>query len=596
MSLRRLPLTPLDLSMLLFALSAILGVWPAYDPDLSIATLIAILSSVTLYFSIARFARSWVVLRTIGILTLLVSSLFGLYVITQYSYLGYQKGGVIAQFGQLTTLLPNLHGFTPQPNAAAAFLEAAVPLGIGLTLSSRKTAAKTALAMGTLIVTYAIFLTASRGSWLGLGVTTGIAVALVALARLQRRTAILVVGAGILAIGIGLIAIIALGPDRLPFLASTFSRASDRGRLFQNSLYLASDYGLTGIGLGDAFAMVYSRYSLLIQVPFLSYAHNLPLSIWLNQGLAGLIALAGIVVTFYQLVHRVRRFARPPHLFAGAWLGVTATLLHGLTDAPQYAAGSHWVMPMLFVAIGLAAGSGRLAIVESRPDGTSKAWSVPRPIAIGAAIAVIALLIIFSRPALALLDTNLGALEESRAELAPGLTVEQRREGFASAGTWYQRALAVDSTQPSANRRAGNLAVELERFEEAVPLLETAFDREPFNPAAIKGLGLAYTWVGRAQEAARMFHRLDDPHGMETELYTWAGYRRQRNQPLLFAYALEAAQAMYPNSTDLNVWLSIADAYRAVRREDAARVWYNRVLAVEPGNPSALSALAEIGQ
>jgi len=88
---RRLSLTPIDLFILLFALSAILGVWPAYDPNLSL--------------------------------------------------------GVLA--------------------AMATFLEVAMPLGIAPVVSSRK---------------------------------------------------------------------IALGPDRLPFLSSTFSRASDRGQLSQNSL------------------------------------------------------------------------------------------------------------------------------------------------------------------------------------------------------------------------------------------------------------------------------------------------------------------------------------------------------------------------
>jgi O-antigen ligase len=637
--------------MLLFALSAILGVLPAYDASLSVSALVAILGSIGLYFAIAYGSRSPVVIRAVAILGLLVAVTFALYFITQYGHLGYEKGNIIARLGEFTTLLPDLGGFTPQPNAAATFLEVAAPLGIALAVSSRKPASKVVLAIGTLSVVYAIFLTASRGSWLALGVTASLAIALSVLARLPRRTARMIVGAGIAIAFFGLIAVVALGPDRLPFLSSTFSRASDRGRLFLNSLYLAGDYAFSGAGLGDTFALVYSRYSLLIQVPFLTYAHNLPLSVWLNQGLLGLIAFGGLALTFYAFVFRVNRAAQPSALFHGAWLGVTATLLHGLTDAPQYA-DSRWVMPMLFVWIGLAVASGRWARRESPaatdsrsrfyqpgrelPEDKSSGYSTapdesgsqPRlrgaapkpgdlspggrrsfpsnpeearfPITRRALLAILVVLaltvIIFNRSILAAWQTNLGAIAETRGELAPSLDPSQRDELYASAEAAYRNALGIDPAQPNANRRLGNLLVKLDRFDEAAPPLEVAAERETTNPAAIKGLGLAYVWVGRTADAARAFLRLDDPAEMASELYTWGNYRREQAQPLLAAYALEAAQAMYPDSARLDVWLLIADAYRAAGQVDAARAWYNRVLAAEPDNARARAALAEIEQ
>ena len=48
--------------------------------------------------------------------------------------------------------------------------------------------------------------------------------------------------------------------------------------------------------------MVYARYGLLIVVPFLTYAHNLPLAVWLGQGILGLVAITGIVVVFYLVI------------------------------------------------------------------------------------------------------------------------------------------------------------------------------------------------------------------------------------------------------------------------------------------------------
>jgi tetratricopeptide (TPR) repeat protein/O-antigen ligase len=578
--------------MLLFGLSAILGVLPAYDASLSSSALLAILGSIGLYFAIAYGARSATAIRVLSILGLLVAVTFALYFSTQYGHLGYEKGNIIARLGELTTLLPDLGGFTPQPNAAATFLEVAAPLGIALAASSRKPAAKVVLAIGALIVLYAIFLAASRGSWLALGVTAGLAIALTILAQLPRQTARMLVGIGIAAAFFGLIAVVALGPDRLPFLSSTFSRASDRGRLFLNSLYLAGDYAFTGAGLGDTFAMVYSRYSLLIQVPFLTYAHNLPLSVWLNQGLLGLIAFGGLVVAFYVYVFRVNRAAQPSALFHGAWLGVTATLLHGLTDAPQYA-DSRWVMPMLFVWIGLTVASGRLALLATPTAYEPRFFFVRRAVLV-VAVPIVLLAIVFHRPLLAAWHTNLGAIDETRGELAPGLDQSQRDELYSSAEAAYRNALGVDPTWPNVNRRLGNLLVKLDRFDEAAPPLELAAARETTNPAAIKGLGLAYVWVGRTEDAARTFLRLDDPVEMANELYTWGNYRREQDQLLLAAYALETAQALYPDSTNLDVWLLIADAYRAAGQVDAARAWYNRVLATEPDNQRARDALAEI--
>jgi O-antigen ligase len=122
--------------------------------------------------------------------------------------------------------------------------------------------------------------------------------------------------------------------------------------------------------------MVYSKYALLIQVPFLTYSHNLFLEIWLDQGLLGILAFLSLIAAFYLFVRRVLSHLSKPALslvegieekapsaaFQGCWLGVTATLIHGLFDARQYA--DSWTLPVLFVLLGLAVGTG-LGIVQT---------------------------------------------------------------------------------------------------------------------------------------------------------------------------------------------------------------------------------------
>lgn len=588
------PLTPLDLSVLLFAASALLGVIPSYDPRLSVATLLAILGSVALYRVVEGCGHSWEALEGVGLLALLVSAAFGAYLVGQYGHLGFAKGGFVVQVGRATTLLPDLQLFRPHPNAAAAFLEGAVPLGIALALSVRRVAPKAILALASLVVLYALLLTASRGSWASLAATAGIAAVLLLFRRLPRQAAVVAVALGVAAAAAGLFALAAVGGEGLPPLASTFDRALDRGRLFRNSLYLAGDHAFTGIGLGETFAMVYSRYSLLIQVPFLTYAHNLPLSIWLGQGLLGLIAFGGIVVSFYLMVYRTLRRGRPRPLFHGAWLGATASLLHGLTDAPQYAAGSNWVMPALFVSIALAAGAARLALADSDVLDSVRPRPAVGAFALGAALALACMVIAFNQPLRALWHTNLGAIEEARAELAPDLAEGRRAELRADAEAEYRRALAIDASSSNASRRLGNLLVKLDRFDEAVPLLEAAFRREPGNPATLKGLGLAYVWVGRTEDAARLFLALDDAPEMREELITWGWYRGEQGQPLLSAYAYETAYAMDLDGARPEDLLQIADAFRAAGRLEAARGHYLRALALAPNHERALRALREI--
>jgi len=590
MPLRFSSSSALSLFLLLFALSAALGVLPAYDAGLSTATLMAVFAGVGLYFVIAYGPRDRSSVRVAAAIGMLTALALALYFIGQYGHLNYEKGGILSRLGELTTFLPDLGGFTPHPNAAATFMEVALPLGLALAWSGRSTRTRALWAICSFIIAYAVFLTASRGSWLALGLTAALAMALTVLNRLPRRAAALTIVVGGLVLVAGLAVILALGPERLPLLASTFWRAFDRGRLFQNSLHLASDYAFTGIGLGDTFALLYSRYVLMIQAPFLTYAHNLPLSVWLNQGLLGLTAFLGVVAAFYLFAYRVYG-TRPSRLFHGAWLGVTVTLLHGLTDAPQYA-DSRWVMPMWLAWMGLAVASGRLTLRDTRPALHSPVRA--RRLLTVAAALLIALVLVFNRPLLALWHTNLGAVAEARAELNERLAPEQRDAENAVAVAEYRNALDLDPSQPNANRRLGNLLVKLDRLDEAVPFLEAAFAADPARDATIKGLGLAYVWVGRLDDAVRIFRLLEDAHDMPEELLTWGFYRSENDRPLLAAYAYETA-ILLDGRSKVEVWLLAADAYRAADQVDAAGAWYNRVLAVDPDNERATRALNQIG-
>jgi tetratricopeptide (TPR) repeat protein len=340
--------------------------------------------------------------------------------------------------------------------------------------------------------------------------------------------------------------------------------------------------------------MVYSRYGLLIQVLFQGYTHNLPLTIWMGQGLLGLIAFAGLVITFYLFVYRVVRSASPRQVFHGAWLGVTATLIHGLFDARQYVE-SAWLMPVLFILIGLAVATGRLALEQAAlEDRYIKLSYIPRFVPITALAALVVIPLILNRQVVAAWNTNIGALEETRGELMPDLSAARQTAYYEAAQRYYREALASDHDWPNANRRLGNLNVKMEQFADAVSPLETAATEEPANPAAVKGLGLAYVWVGRTEDAARTLQQLKDPQAMIEELGVWGFFRSEQQKYLLSAYAYETAQLMAAGTVNINGWLLIADTYRRADDRDRARWWYEQVLIAEPENETARNALDDI--
>jgi hypothetical protein len=403
-----------------------------------------------------------------------------------------------------------------------------------------------------------------------------------------------VVGVGIVIAIIGVIALFNLNPAQpLPIL----NRAVDpRLTLYHNSLYIARDYAFTGIGMGNTFAKVYSRYSLLIQPLFLSYASNLLLSVWLNQGILGLVAFLGLIVTYYAYVVRIMRRTRPSTMFHGLWLGVTATLIHGLFDARQYTE-SPLVMPVLFIAIGLTIAYGQVALKEEGIWLSIRQWLRQGMLFYAAPILIIGVIgfLILKTSLTATWYTNQGAQDETRADFAPGLTDPQRQQLTDSAANWYRQALDASPDYAPANRRLGNLQVAHDEYDAALPFLEQAYAAEPTNPAAIKGLGLAYVWVGRTQDAAQVLKNLPNIDDMANELYTWGYFRssEEQHQPLLAAYAWEAAEYM-GDAGNADVWMQIAGFYDLAGVVDREKAAYAHVLDIDPNNKPAREALAKL--
>jgi putative inorganic carbon (HCO3(-)) transporter len=527
---------PLGRSLALFLLSAIIGSRVAYDPRLSWPLLLTLIFSSALYAALVWPDLNDHALLGFAWLLLCVQTAFALYFVTQYSHLDYPtKIGFISRLGRsFSEMFPACGTFMPHPNAMATFIEGGVPLAVGLWLYSRNLQSRLAASLSLLILNAGLLLTASRGAWVAVATGTGLALTVWIGHQLRHRWQLLgFLGLATLCVII-LVASLLFGADRIPGLSSAISRGIDRSELYWNSLHLARDYALTGIGLGDTFGRVYSQYILLIPYVFLTYAHNLPISIWLNQGLLGLIGFAGLLVAFCRLaLHHVKQSQGTP-LFWGAVLGVTVMLLHGLTDAPQYADG-YWIMPVFFTLLGLS-----IATATSRPPCFFQCLTSRRR-----ALLLTPLVVLLGVASVFLFAdtfyTNLGAIQQTRAELAPSLDNTARQALFDSATRHYQQALDLNPNQPMAQWRLGLMALNSDEFDTAIGHLELAYSVVPGHRGVQKALGYAYLWDGQIERAAELLRPLRE---VPEELDNWGWWRETQGQHRLAEYALKLRERL----------------------------------------------------
>ena len=533
-------------SLALLVVSAIAGMVISYDPALSRPALLTLMGSAGLFFAIVNTNTAP---HQVGSVLVFIATLAAAYYIGRGTILPYEMvtGWLSSLEQRMTSSMPDMGFLLPQANAMASFLEGAFLLSLSLTYLAR--AGKRLLwGLAMIIIAGGLFLSKSRGAWIGIAVAMG-AWALMFVSSRRLRWIIFGVASAVGTLGVS--AFLRFIPAGQSIFNRLMETADSRFILYRNSFHLFFDYFFTGIGPGDTFAMVYSKYQLLIRVPFLTYAHNLLLSVGLGYGILGLISLGWLIIGLYIFVARAvlrGSSARSSPFFFAAWLGSTASFIHGLTDSPQFS-NARWTMPMLFALLGLAIAAGRPAL-EKSADRQSKSSTIGpkrRSWWILAAVAITALTIAglaFSKPILGAWYANAGTVYHTRADLTPGLDTTSREENALRAVHYYERAISLNPSQAVANRRLGMMTMQERDFNTAVSLLERSFAAEPRNQATLKALGLAYTWTGQMDSALTVLTQLDDQNELIEELNVWCWWWETEQEEDLSTYACEIARRL----------------------------------------------------
>lgn len=100
--------------------------------------------------------------------------------------------------------------------------------------------------------------------------------------------------------------------------------------LWEGTINLLQDRPILGAGLAG-FPELYSEYKLDRHVELLLYPHNIILDFWVELGLAGLIWLVAVVVSFFQRLWKVDSKQKIVLM-----AGMIAILVYGLVDVPYF--------------------------------------------------------------------------------------------------------------------------------------------------------------------------------------------------------------------------------------------------------------------
>lgn len=194
-------------------------------------------------------------------------------------------------------------GFYLDPNFLGGMLAAACVAGAAMVLSGRQGRAAALWAIGSLTCAAGVVLTSSRSALASLAV--GAVVAVIAAPR-RRRAAVaaaLAAAALLVALTVPSSLVGRLAALRDPLQTSS---VATRYLMVGSTVEMLGDYWTTGTGLG-AFERAYPAYRSVGSLHRVTRPHQVPLAMWAEMGIGGLLAQVWIAVTAVWAVRARRR-------------------------------------------------------------------------------------------------------------------------------------------------------------------------------------------------------------------------------------------------------------------------------------------------
>ncbi len=283
--------TTINLPLILFLLVAIFSIFRFTDLHASLDAFFLILSYILFFYLVLNHFKSFKDIKLFIFIPIFAGAVLSLYGIFQY-LIGFKElGKYIAEMSLSVDIPSRVFTIFISPNHLAGFLIMLIPLAFVLILNTRSTWKKIATLTALIMMIDCLFLTYSRGGWIGFGlVIIVLAVGYVSQKKADALInfiwiAILAVLTTFLIVKMGNV----LSPNTPSYSALSASKSalSMQGRflLWRGALKMVKTYPIRGIGLG-AFASTYPLYQY--GGLYSKHVHNTYLEIFAETGVFGL--------------------------------------------------------------------------------------------------------------------------------------------------------------------------------------------------------------------------------------------------------------------------------------------------------------------
>ena len=532
--------TGFEIPLLIFMLTAAVGVWVAYDPGGATVKFWLLFGGVLLYYALAAQPREnlWSI---VGFLSMVGVGVAVYFLLTHDWQSSPAKFSLLNEIGlRWLKVRPSLRIEGIHPNAAGAVIAITTPFLVGLGMrawNEKRALLGLWVILGGFVMAAAFLLATSRGAALALMAGLLVWSWWLLSVPLGRRLCIapsMVFASGLLGlivIVVGFSLVYSGGPvaiaNAIPGPPSTGSRLE----LVESVIDLIGDFPYTGGGL-LSFPGLYAFYIRDIPHYVTINGHNHYLDVSLEQGVLGALAFLAVYLgSLWQLLVRDWRNSGAVLAWATS-ISLLIIVLHGFTDNLVY--GS-WGAPLVFLVPGVAS-----AVARSTPQLKTRYLSAGsfctrlatrthfRPLLLLTALgAIVSLLILFAtcrQPLLAAWYADLGAVRMAKIELedfGSGAWVEvANSDEMNLAEELFEKALTFDIQDRTANHRLGRIAAGRSEFPLAVLYLENAHAADRSHRGVRKGLGYTYVWSGQLDQAAAMLADIPEA-GYELGVYSW---------------------------------------------------------------------------
>jgi putative inorganic carbon (HCO3(-)) transporter len=339
--------TPLDVPLLVIALTLCVSILVTIDPFRSFPKIAGVYYGIIVFYVIVNHLRSASAIRLVVTALVVAGTIIAIIALMDTNWsgikvpiLGRYLQPIYRQMPDTELSLPRAEtGFNS--NQVGGTLALLIPLQMALALytwrraSGRKPSIliRLGLTVSCAITGFALILTQSRGA-LG-AVMLALSLLLFLRGRRSRVLLAFVLLAAAIAIALMLAAPSApVSDDDLDAVVAL----SGRPEIWHRSLRVIRDHPLTGIGFDNLTAIVHARYPTF-KMPVdseIAHAHNIFFQVALDLGIPGLVAfLAALLCALWQLIQSYR-CTRDPFRRAvvlGIALGIGAQMAFGMADA-----------------------------------------------------------------------------------------------------------------------------------------------------------------------------------------------------------------------------------------------------------------------